>query len=191
MNQEERRIPYQGKDYIWTGAEWYEAGTHLTPPAGIIHDLNALIEDDQSAEDSLLNRVPQLLAAACQARDAGQYRRAEELLRRAQFMEPGNLAVLAVLSSVYRASGYPAQAVAATEAYRDANHPALLHPRRGPVRPRPLGGSQTHSRPFPGHRKQRRSLQRRPPHQSRASGLVRLNARAGLADACRRPPPAP
>jgi len=126
MNQEARRIPYQGKDYIWTGAEWYEAGAHLTPPAGIIHDLNALIEDDQSAEDSLLNRVPQLLAAACQARDAGQYRRAEELLRRAQFMEPGNLAVLAVLSSVYRASGHPAQAVAATDAYRDANDPVLL-----------------------------------------------------------------
>ena len=131
MKQEERRIPYQGKDYIWTGAEWYEAGAHLTPPAGIIHDLNALIEDDQSTEDSLLNRAPQLLAAACQARDAGQYRCAEELLRRAQFMEPGNLAAghlaaLAVLSSVYRASGHPAQAVVATDAYRDANHPAQL-----------------------------------------------------------------
>ena len=101
MNPNHRRIHFQGKDYIWTGAEWYEAGTHLTPPAGIIHDLNTLIEDDQRAEDSLLDRVPQLLPAACQARDAGQYRRAEELLDRAQFMEPGNLAVLTVLSSVY------------------------------------------------------------------------------------------
>ena len=55
----------------------------------------------------------------------------EELLSRAQSLEPGNLAAghlaaLAVLSSVYRASGYPAKALAATEADRDANHPALL-----------------------------------------------------------------
>ena len=58
MNQQARRIPFQGKDYIWTGAEWYEAGTHLTPPAWIIHELNALAEDDLRAADTSLNRVP-------------------------------------------------------------------------------------------------------------------------------------
>ena len=55
MNPNHRRIHFQGKDYIWTGAEWVEAGTHLTPPAWIIHELNALAEDDLRAADTSLN----------------------------------------------------------------------------------------------------------------------------------------
>jgi hypothetical protein len=58
MNPNHRRIHFQGKDYIWAGTERGEAATHLTPPAWIILELNALAEDNLRAEDSALDRVP-------------------------------------------------------------------------------------------------------------------------------------
>ncbi len=125
MKSGHQRIHFEGKDYIWTGSDWYEATTCLTPPASLIRALNAEIALALQQQDHSITEVPELISTACAARDAGQHSRAELLIRRALAKEPGNLAARVVLSSTLRARGYPEQALAETNALRSANHPAL------------------------------------------------------------------
>ena len=119
------RIHFEGKDYIWTGSDWYEAATFVTPPAWVVRELNAEIASALQKQDDGITAVYELISTACAARDVGQHARAEMLVRRALAQQPDNLAGRVVLSSVLRARGYPAQALAETDAFRGANDPAL------------------------------------------------------------------
>lgn len=118
-------IHFEGKDYVWTGTDWYEVSTCLTPPASLIRALNAEIATALQQQDRFITDVAELISTACAARDAGQHARAELLIRRALAQQPDNLAARVVLSSILRARGYPEQALAETNAFRNANHPAL------------------------------------------------------------------
>ncbi len=118
-------INFEGKDYIWTGTDWYEAKTWLVPPASVVRALNAEIAIALQQQDGSITRVPGLIAAACAARDAQQMARAEQLIRRALASEPANLAARTVLCSVLRALGLPQKALEETHAFRNANNPAL------------------------------------------------------------------
>lgn len=33
-------VIFREKQYIWTGEDWYEAGSYLLPPASIVSQLN-------------------------------------------------------------------------------------------------------------------------------------------------------
>lgn len=118
-------IHFEGKDYIWTETDWFEATTHLTPPASLIRALDTEIALALRQQDNAITDVPQLVSTASAARGAGQYVRAEFLIRRALAKEPDNLAARVVLSATLRARGYPEQALAETNAFSGANHSAL------------------------------------------------------------------
>jgi len=121
-----KRIHFNGKDYIWTGTGWYEAQTFLTPPQVIVRQLNTQLEQELKTEDTAIVNPAILIERASAARDALQYSRAEKLIRRALELSPGNHAALAVLCSVLRARGQPQQALDETEAFRRESHPPLL-----------------------------------------------------------------
>jgi predicted Zn-dependent protease len=120
------RISYEGKDYIWTGTDWCDAETFLTPPLVIVRKLNRLLEQELRSEDTAISDTSILIRRASAARDALQYDRAEALTRRALELSPGNCAALAVLCSVLRAQGRPQQALDETEVFRQEPHPPLL-----------------------------------------------------------------
>lgn len=125
MKAGHHRIHFEGKDYVWTGSDWYEATTCLTPPASLIRALNAEIALTLQQQDNSITKVPELISTACVARDSGQYARAELLIRRALAKEPDNLAARVVLSSILRVRGCPEQALAETDRFRSASDPAL------------------------------------------------------------------
>jgi len=118
-------INFEGKDYIWTGTDWYEAKTWLMPPASVVRALNAEVVTALQQQDRSITSVPELIATACTARDAQQLARAERLIRRALASEPANLTARTVLCSVLRALGLPKKALEETHAFRNANDPAL------------------------------------------------------------------
>ncbi len=120
------RISFEGKDYIWTGTDWCDAETFLTPPLVIVRKLNRLLERELRSEDTAISDAFVLVNRASVARDALQYNRAETLIRRALKLSPGDRAALAVLCSILRAQGRPKKALDETEAFRREPHPPLL-----------------------------------------------------------------
>lgn len=125
MKSSHMRVRFEGKDYVWTGTDWYEATTYTTPPASLLRALNAEIAFALEERDSSLTKVHELVTTASVAREAGQLVRAELLIRRALAKEPNNLTARVVLSSVLRARSQPHQALAETAAFRNANDAAL------------------------------------------------------------------
>lgn len=119
-------IDLDGKSYTWTGAEWYETDTFLTPPLTIVRTLNARLTQRLARQDATISDLDVLLERASTARDALQHERAEKLVRRALRLSPGNPGALAILCSVLRARGLPQQALDETEAFRAMSYPPLL-----------------------------------------------------------------
>jgi len=140
-------ISYKGKDYIWTGTDWCDAETFLTPPLVIVRKLNGLLEQELRSEDIAISDTFVLVKRASVARDALQYNRAETLIRRALELSPGDRAALAVLCSVLRAQGQPRKALDETEAFRREPHPPLLTSRAAALCDlKRWGGSETRNR---------------------------------------------
>jgi hypothetical protein len=123
---QDKRIRFNGKDYIWTGRSWYEAQTFLIPPEVIIRQLNSQFQEELESEDTTIANPAILTERASAARDALQYTRAETLVRRALKIAPGDHAALAVLCSILRARGQSQQALDETDAFKRASHPPLL-----------------------------------------------------------------
>lgn len=119
-------VHFNGKQYVWTGEDWYEAGSYLVPPTRIIFDLNQRLTEALADEDRQITDRAGLMSHAIAAREAGQHQRAEKLIRRALSLSPEDQTLLAVLSSVLRARGLPAQALQETDCGRPINNAALL-----------------------------------------------------------------
>ena len=119
-------VEYKGAKYTWTGKSWYENKTFTRPCKMLIMALNRELSGHLAAVDLQCSDPYQLIRSASQARDACQYDRAEKLTRKALKLQPGNLAAVTVLSSIYRAWGKPQQAIDITEPYRGARSTPLL-----------------------------------------------------------------
>jgi tetratricopeptide (TPR) repeat protein len=119
-------VDYNGKQYVWTGEDWYEAGSYLLPPVSIISYLNRKLAEVLADTDRQITERGALFNSAIAAREAGQYQRAERLIRRALSQSPQDQSLLAVLSSILRARGLPQQAIDETGCEGSINNPALL-----------------------------------------------------------------
>lgn len=121
-----KKVELDGKKYVWTGLEWFEARSFLSPPQTIARRLNALLETELEREDLETSDIHVLLNSASTARDAMQLQRAERLARRVLNLFPGHYGALAILCSTLRASRHPRQALDETYAYRKTNYAPLL-----------------------------------------------------------------
>lgn len=119
-------VIFREKQYIWTGEDWYEAGSYLLPPASIVSQLNRKLTEFLADNDRQITERGALINSAIAAREAGQYQRAERLIRRALSQSPQDQSLLAVLSSILRARGFPQQAIDETNCGVPINNPALL-----------------------------------------------------------------
>jgi hypothetical protein len=93
---ESRHLELEGRDYTWSGAEWYETETYLAPPETVVRLLNARLSKDLGQEDLAIADIDTLLETAKTARDVLHYERAERLARRVLGLAPGNLGALAI-----------------------------------------------------------------------------------------------
>lgn len=122
----QKKVELDGKEYTWTGSEWFETRTCLCPPEIVARRLNALLDKELEREDLATSNVQILLTNASTARDAMQFRRAERLARRVLELAPSHLGALAILCSTLRAIGHPKQALEETHAYRKMDYAPLL-----------------------------------------------------------------
>ena len=118
-------IELDGQSYTWDGSRWADS-SFMIPPTGIVSRLNALIEDGLSEDDIKITDNRELISRARTARAAGQYDRAERIVRRVLTSEPSNLPALSVLCAVLRKKGLPDKAVEETEPFKNSNERALL-----------------------------------------------------------------
>lgn len=122
----QRKVKLDGREYIWTGTEWLETISFLSPPLIIVRRLDALLEKEFEHEDLTTSNIHVLLNNASIARDAMQFRRAERIVRRVLNLSPGHLGALAILCSTLPASRHPRQALEETFAYRKTAYAPLL-----------------------------------------------------------------
>lgn len=120
-----RTIELDGETYTWDGRGWVDS-SFLRPPSSILSKLNALIEDGLKEEDATISDEHELLVRARTARAAGQYDRAEQIVRRVLNVDPSNLSVLSVLSAILREKRLPDKAIEETDPFKNSNHAALL-----------------------------------------------------------------
>lgn len=121
----ERTIELDGETYTWDGRGWVDS-SFLIPPSSILSKLNTLIRDSLKEEDTTISDEHELLVRAHNARAAGQYDRAEQIVRRVLSADPFNLSVLSVLSAILREKRLPDKAIEETDPFKNSNHAALL-----------------------------------------------------------------
>jgi tetratricopeptide (TPR) repeat protein len=123
---DKKRIPLDGKEYVWTGSYWHDAKSFVEPSTDKIRQLNELLKDELAKDDAKITNLSILLERASKARKTLQYHRAEDIARKCLELEPGNSAALAVLCAALRAMGLPQQALDETDDYSDISSPPLL-----------------------------------------------------------------
>jgi ribonuclease HI len=119
-------IELDGRNYVWTGSNWYEAETFLEPPKVVVWHLNRLLAKELEQEDANISDVYILLERASKAREALQHHRAEKLARQCLKLAPGSQAALAVLCAALRAKGQPQEALEETNEYGGTTNMPLL-----------------------------------------------------------------
>ena len=122
-------VQFNGKNYTWDSANWYDTETHLKPPVSVISELNKCLVPLLEEEDQQIENPHELLKRAKKARDSSQYVRAEELARRAVRLSPNNAGALAVLSSCLRTLGRPQEALRETDRFEFTRYAPLLNTR--------------------------------------------------------------
>lgn len=111
------RVNYEGRDYIWDGHRWCDAKTYIIPPENVVQKLNFQIREHREAEDNVISEFQPLLDAAKEAHMYNELPRAENFVRRALKLRPGDRGALAVLCSILRARNSPEQAILEVEPF--------------------------------------------------------------------------
>jgi tetratricopeptide (TPR) repeat protein len=126
MEEEFKRISYEGRTYAWTGKKWVDVETFSNPAAGTVNRLNAILLPRLKEEDEKITDFDQLLSRAKDAKAQTQYGRAVGLARRALQLSPGNLWAVTVLCSCLRALGKPEEALRESAPFKNEIFPPII-----------------------------------------------------------------
>jgi hypothetical protein len=119
-------VPFQGRDYVWDGREWYGSEDYTIPPRSIAVRLDDLLAERLAGEEETLTDWNELLRRAKMARDRLQYKRAERLARRAHDLRPDDVRIASVLCSVLREACKPRESLELADRFRDSGYAPLL-----------------------------------------------------------------